>query len=325
MLSFEQVLTGLDAEFNSIDFDRSPRCLFEPVEYTLALGGKRIRPCLTLMACNIYKEEIEDAVNPALGLEVFHNFTLLHDDLMDQADKRRNKPAVHKKWNTNTAILSGDAMLIMAYQLIGKTREPYLKNVLDLFSKTALEICCGQQYDMIFEKRNDVSVEEYMEMIRLKTAVLIACCAKVGAIVGGASEEDAEHLYRFGIYMGLAFQLQDDLLDVYGDAETFGKNIGGDILCEKKTFLLINALALANEEQKAKMAFFKDPTNAYTPEEKIEAYTGVYNQLNIKALTQQKINSLHLLAVNELAHLNVDKDSLVEINKISNMLMQRES
>jgi geranylgeranyl diphosphate synthase type II len=325
MLSFEQVLNRLEPEFNKLYFDRSPRCLFEPVEYTLALGGKRIRPCLTLMACNIYKENVDEAIKPAMGLEVFHNFTLLHDDLMDQADMRRNRPTIHKRWDTNTAILSGDAMLIIAYQLIGKTPEPYLNKILDLFSQTALEICCGQQYDMDFEKRNDVSEEEYVEMIRLKTAVLIACCMKVGAIVGGASEEDADHLYRFGIYTGLAFQLQDDLLDVYGDAGTFGKNIGGDILCNKKTFLLIHAMMLANEKQKARMAFFKNPSNGYTPEEKIDAYTDIYNRLHIKDITQQKMNNLYKLAVNELAQLSVDKASLAEINKISNMLMQRDS
>lgn len=325
MLSFEQVLNRLEPEFNNLYFDRSPRSLFEPIEYTLALGGKRIRPCLTLMACNVYKENVDEAVKPAMGLEVFHNFTLLHDDLMDQADMRRNKPTIHKKWDTNTAILSGDAMLIVAYRLIGKTPEPYLKKILDLFSQTALEICCGQQYDMDFEKRNDVSEEEYVEMIRLKTAVLIACCMKVGAIVGGASEEDADHLYRFGIYTGLAFQLQDDLLDVYGDAGTFGKNIGGDILCNKKTFLLIHAMMLASEKQKARMAFFKNPSNGYTPEEKIDAYTDIYNQLHIKDIAQQKMNNLYKLAVNELTQLSVDKTSLAEINKISSMLMQRDS
>ncbi|MDR2679708.1 MAG: polyprenyl synthetase family protein [Tannerella sp.] len=325
MLSFEQVLNRLEPEFNKIYFDRPPRSLFEPIEYTLALGGKRIRPCLTLMACNIYSNNVEEAVKPAMGLEVFHNFTLLHDDLMDQADMRRNRPTVHKKWNTNTAILSGDAMLIAAYRLIGETAEPYLKKVLDLFSETALEICCGQQYDMDFEKRDEVSEDEYLEMIRLKTAVLIACCMKTGAIIGGASEKDAEHLYRFGIYTGLAFQLQDDLLDVYGDTKTFGKNIGGDILCDKKTFLLINAMKSANEKQKARMAYFKDQSNGFTPEEKICAYTDIYNRLNIKEITQQKMNSLYKLAINELACLSADRESLTEINKISNMLMQRES
>jgi geranylgeranyl diphosphate synthase type II len=277
------------------------------------------------MACNIYKENVEEAIKPAIGLEVFHNFTLLHDDLMDQADKRRNQPTVHKKWNTNTAILSGDAMLIAACRFIGETAEPYLKNILDLFSKTALDICCGQQYDMDFEKRDNVSEDEYIEMIRLKTAILIACCIKTGAIIGGASENDAEHLYRFGIYIGLAFQLQDDLLDVYGDTKTFGKNIGGDILCDKKTFLLINAKTLANDEQKAQMAYFQNPANNYTPEEKISAYTKIYDQLHIKDITQQRMNSLYELSIHELANLNVAPDSLIELKKMGNLLIQRES
>jgi len=325
MLTIEQILNRVESEISKIYFDLPPRGLFEPIEYTLALGGKRIRPSLALLACNIYSPNIEDAIKPAMGLEVFHNFTLLHDDLIDQADKRRNKPTVHKKWNTNTAILSGDAMVIAAYQFIGETPEPFLNKILSLFSQTALEICCGQQYDVDFEKCENVSEEQYIEMIRLKTAVLIACCLKTGAIIGGASEEDAKHLYRFGIYIGLSFQLQDDLLDVYGDTKTFGKNIGGDILCDKKTFLLINAIALANEEQKAKMEYFKSTANAFTSEEKIRSYTEVYDQLNIKDITQQKINELYGLAMKELNHLGVESDKLSELKRFSNMLMQRES
>ncbi len=325
MLSIGQVLDKVESEINKINFDQSPSCLFEPIKYILALGGKRIRPSMTIIACNMYNNNIEQAIKPALGMEVFHNFTLLHDDLMDQADKRRNKPTVHKKWNTNTAILSGDAMVIAAYQLIGETSEPYLNKILSLFSQTALEICCGQQYDMDFEKRNDVTEDEYIEMIRLKTAVLIACCLKTGAIIGGAHESDAEHLYNFGINIGLAFQLQDDLLDVYGNTETFGKNIGGDILCDKKTFLLINAINLAGEEQKDKMEHFKNPLNTFTPNEKITAYTEIYNQLNIKQITQQKINNLYELAMNELSKLTTNTASLSELKKFCNMLMQRES
>jgi geranylgeranyl diphosphate synthase type II len=323
MLSFEQILTKVETEISKIYFTEKPRSLFEPIEYTLSIGGKRIRPALTIMACNIYSENVEDAVKAALGLEVFHNFTLLHDDLMDEADKRRNQPTVHIKWNNNTAILSGDAMLIAAYQLIGETPEPYLKKILDLFSQTALEICCGQQYDMEFEQRDNVSEEEYIEMIRLKTAVLIACCLKTGAIVGGASDEDAEHLYRFGIFIGLAFQLQDDLLDVYGDEKTFGKSIGGDILCNKKTFLLINALKSANDEQKSRMKYFDNQINKYNPEEKVKVFTEVYNQLNIKNLTQEKINFYHEKAINELNKVKVAKDGLAELHKVSEILMNR--
>ena len=325
MLSTDQILNKVESEINKLYFDFKPRSLFEPIEYTLALGGKRIRPSFTLLACNIYNQNIENAIKPAMGFEVFHNFTLLHDDLMDQADKRRNKPTVYKKWDTNTAILSGDAMVIAAYQLIGETPEPYLKKILSLFSRTALEICCGQQYDMDFEKCDNVSESQYMEMIRLKTAVLVACCLKAGAIIGGAPEEDAEILYRFGIYTGLSFQLQDDLLDVYGDTDTFGKSIGGDILCDKKTFLLINAVARANEEQKARMKYFSNPANNFAPAEKIQTYTQIYNQLNIKEITQQKINNLFESAMNELSRLEVKEEQLYELKKFSNALMLRES
>jgi geranylgeranyl diphosphate synthase type II len=323
MLSFEQILTKVETEICKIYFTEKPRTLFEPIEYTLSLGGKRIRPALTLMSCNVWKEDTEPAVKAALGLEMFHNFTLLHDDLMDAADKRRNKPTVHIKWNNNTAILSGDAMLIAAYQLIGETPEPYLKKILDLFSQTALEICCGQQYDMEFEKRDDVSEEEYIEMIRLKTAILIACCLKTGAIIGGASDEEAEHLYRFGIFLGLAFQLQDDLLDVYGDEKTFGKSIGGDILCNKKTFLLINALKLADCDRKEYMKSFENQANKCKPEEKIKAFTDIYNQLNIKCLTHEKINFYYEKAINELNKVKATQTGLTELYRISKILMNR--
>jgi geranylgeranyl diphosphate synthase type II len=323
MLSFEQILTKVETEISKIYFTEQPRSLFEPIEYTLSIGGKRIRPALTLMSCNICMEDVEPAVKAALGLEVFHNFTLLHDDLMDEADKRRNKPTVHIKWNNNTAILSGDAMLIAAYQLIGETPSQYLKKILDLFSQTALEICCGQQYDIEFEKRDDVSEDEYIEMIRLKTAVLIACCLKTGAIIGGASDKDSEHLYRFGIFIGLAFQLQDDLLDVYGDEKTFGKSIGGDILCNKKTFLLINALKSAGQEQKATMKYFENQINKYKPEEKIKAFTEIYNQLNIRELTHLKINFYYEKAINELNKIKTLQTGLTELYRISEILMNR--
>ena len=325
MLSIEQVLNKVESEISKIYFDLPPRNLFDPIEYTLALGGKRIRPSLTLLACNMYNQNIESVLKPAIGLEMFHNFTLLHDDLMDQADKRRNQPTVHKKWNTNTAILSGDAMVISSYQLISETPEPFLKEILELFSQTALEICCGQQYDMDFEQRDDVSEDEYIEMIRLKTAVLIACCLKAGAIIGGAPKKDAELLYRFGIYIGLSFQLQDDLLDVYGDTKTFGKNIGGDILCDKKTFLLISAVAKAGKEQKYKMEYYKNPANTFTPKKKIQSYTEIYNQLNIKEITQQKIHYFYELAMNELDGLEIRTEQLSELKKFCNILTLRES
>lgn len=324
MLSFKEIQEKIEREIGQLEFDCPPKSLYEPITYILSLGGKRIRPALVLMACNLYGEDVEKAVRPALGLEVFHNFTLLHDDLMDQADKRRNRPTVHKVWNANTAILSGDAMLIAAYQLIGETAPEHLKEVLDLFTRTALEICGGQQYDMEFESRMDVSEEEYLEMIRLKTAVLLACSLKTGAILGGASREDAENLYRFGINIGLAFQLQDDLLDVYGDTKTFGKNIGGDILCNKKTFLLINALRRAEGEQKAQLEHWiarKD----FDAAEKIAAVTNIYNVLGLKELSEAKMQTYYAEGMKNLAALSVSEERLAVLKEVTSRLMFRQS
>ena len=324
MLSFKEIQEKIEREIGQLEFDCPPKSLYEPITYILSLGGKRIRPALVLMAYNLYREDVEKAIRPAIGLEVFHNFTLLHDDLMDQADKRRNKPTVHKVWNANTAILSGDAMLIAAYQLIGETAPEHLKEVLDLFTRTALEICGGQQYDMEFESRMDVSEEEYLEMIRLKTAVLLACSLKTGAILGGASREDAENLYRFGINIGLAFQLQDDLLDVYGDTKTFGKNIGGDILCNKKTFLLINALRRAEGEQKVQLEHWiarKD----FDAAEKIAAVTNIYNVLGLKELSEAKMQTYYAEGMKNLAALSVPEERLAVLKEVTSRLMFRQS
>ena len=324
MFSFNDILQKIEQEIAQLQFTYPPKSLYEPIEYILALGGKRIRPALTLMACNLYKEEIEAAIKPALGLEVFHNFTLLHDDLMDEADKRRNKPTVHKVWNANTAILSGDAMLIAAYQLIGETQPESLKEILNLFTITALEICGGQQYDMEFESRSDVTEEEYIEMIRLKTAVLLACALKMGAIVAHAPQADAEALYQFGINIGLAFQLQDDLLDVYGDPTTFGKNIGGDILCNKKTFMLINAFRLASEQQKAILNQWINQ-ETFNPAEKIAAITSIYNELHLKELSEKKIQTYYDQAMEYLASLSIPKERLNILKGVCERLMNRQS
>lgn len=240
MKTFNELRDQISIELEKLNWQNEPRGLYEPIAYELSIGGKRVRPVLTMMACNLFSDDLKAAVAPALGIEVFHNFTLLHDDIMDRADIRRGLPTVHKKWNDNTAILSGDVMLIVAYQLIAQTPMPHLKEVLDLFSKTAAEICEGQQYDVDYEARKKVEIDEYIEMIRLKTAVLLGCALKTGAIIGNASPADANLLYDVGINIGLAFQLKDDLLDVYGDEATFGKKIGGDILCNKKTYLLID-------------------------------------------------------------------------------------
>lgn len=321
MRTFEEICRTIEEALARLTFDQPPRSLFDPITYTLSLGGKRIRPELALMACDLFGGKNEDVLQPALGLEVFHNFTLLHDDLMDEADRRRDKPTVHKLWNPNVAILSGDAMLICAYQLVAKAND---KAILELFSRTALEICAGQQYDMEFESRSDVTEEEYLEMIRLKTAVLLACALKVGAMIGGASTADADALYDYGIHIGLAFQLQDDLLDVYGDPKTFGKNIGGDILCNKKTFLLINALSAASEEQRQVMEDWMT-RKTYDAQEKIAAFTNLYNELSIRDLTERRIEDYYRMANEDLARLSIAPESLSVLKGTCDRLMKRKS
>lgn len=321
MRTFEEILRTIEEAIARLEFNQPPRSLFDPITYTLSLGGKRIRPALALMACDLFGGKNEDVLQPALGLEVFHNFTLLHDDLMDEADRRRDKPTVHKLWNPNVAILSGDAMLICAYQLVAKAND---KAILELFSRTALEICAGQQYDMEFESRSDVTEEEYIEMIRLKTAVLLACALKVGAMIGGASTADADALYDYGIHIGLAFQLQDDLLDVYGDPKTFGKNIGGDILCNKKTFLLINALSAASEEQRQVMEDWM-ARKTYDAQEKIAAFTNLYNELSIRDLTERRIEDYYRMANEDLARLSIAPETLSVLKGTCDRLMKRKS
>ena len=321
MRTFEEICRTIEEALARLTFDQPPRSLFDPITYTLSLGGKRIRPALALMACDLFGGKNEDVLQPALGLEVFHNFSLLHDDLMDEADRRRDKPTVHKLWNPNVAILSGDAMLICAYQLVAKAND---KAILELFSRTALEICAGQQYDMEFESRSDVTEEEYLEMIRLKTAVLLACALKVGAMIGGASAADADALYDYGIHIGLAFQLQDDLLDVYGDPKTFGKNIGGDILCNKKTFLLINALSVASEEQRQVMEDWM-ARKTYDAQEKIAAFTNLYNELYIRDLTERRIEDYYRMADEDLARLSIAPESLSVLKGTCDRLMKRKS
>lgn len=321
MRTFEEICRTIEEALARLTFDQPPRSLFDPITYTLSLGGKRIRPALALMACDLFGGKNEDVLQPALGLEVFHNFTLLHDDLMDEADRRRDKPTVHKLWNPNVAILSGDAMLICAYQLVAKAND---KAILELFSRTALEICAGQQYDMEFESRSDVTEEEYLEMIRLKTAVLLACALKVGAMIGGASTADADALYDYGIHIGLAFQLQDDLLDVYGDPKTFGKNIGGDILCNKKTFLLINALSAASEEQRQVMEDWM-ARKTYDAQEKIAAFANLYNELSIRDLTERRIEDYYRMANEDLARLSIAPETLSVLKGTCDRLMKRKS
>ncbi len=288
MLTSSQLLEKINVYIANLPYSHEPKGLYAPIEYVLSLGGKRIRPVLMLMAYHLYEEEVDNILSAAASIEMYHNHTLLHDDLMDRADLRRNKATVHKIWGDNTAILSGDTMLILAYQLMSGCSTSHLKDVLDVFNKTTLEISEGQQFDMEFETREGVSEEEYIEMIRLKTSVLLAASLKIGAILADAPEKDIEELYDFGIQIGLAFQLQDDYLDVYGDTAVFGKNIGGDILCNKKTYMLINAFRLANAEQRKELESWV-ARSEYVPQEKVKAVTSLYNAIGIKELCNKKI------------------------------------
>ena len=273
---------------SQLPLDVEPRGLYEPIRYVLSLGGKRIRPVLMMKAYEMWREDGRDVLPQAVALETYHNFTLLHDDVMDHADVRRGMPTVHRKWNENTAILSGDSMLVLAYERMAQCRPDKLADVLALFTETALQIGEGQQYDMDFEHRTDVSEEEYIEMIRLKTSVLLACATKMGALLADASPADADLLYRFGEQMGLAFQLQDDYLDVYGDTRVFGKAIGGDITSNKKTYMLINALNRADARQREELMGWITATE-FNRDEKIQAVTRLYNEIGIDQLAQERI------------------------------------
>lgn len=282
----------IEKALQAVPYPARPEGLYEPIEYVLSMGGKRLRPSLLLMAYSLYRDDAMKAMPAAIGLETYHNHTLLHDDLMDHADMRRGKPTVHKKWNENTAVLSGDTMLIMAFEHIMQCHCSHSAEALRLFARTAREICEGQQYDVNFETRTDVSVDEYLEMIRLKTSVLLACATRMGALLAGAPETDCEVLYRFAEKIGLAFQLQDDYLDVYGDPAVFGKKIGGDILCGKKTYLLITAYLQANAEQKLQLLQLITSTTL-APEEKISAVTQLYNELGVPQLTLAAIDKFY--------------------------------
>lgn len=323
MFTASQLLDKINTHVAELQFTRSPKELYEPVEYVLSLGGKRIRPVLMLMGYNLFKEDVTRIYGPATGIEVYHNYTLLHDDLMDRADMRRGKATVHKVWNDNTAILSGDAMLVLAYQYMADCPPVHLKEVMDIFSLTALEICEGQQMDMDFERRSDVKEEEYIEMIRLKTAVLLAAALKIGAVLANASAEDTERLYEFGVQIGVAFQLQDDLLDVYGDPAVFGKKIGGDILCNKKTYMLIKALEQADDEQAAELKRWI-AAEAFDPEKKIEAVTALYNQMGIRAVCENKMREYYTRAMESLDAVSVAVEKKKELKALMKHLMYRE-
>lgn len=322
MMTADEILAKFNEFLEHLPYDRKPFSLYEPVKYVLSLGGKRIRPTLMLLAYNLYKDDPESILMPACALETYHNYTLLHDDLMDNADLRRGHMTVHRRWDANTAILSGDSMLVLAYQRMALCRRDKLADVLNLFTETALEIGEGQQYDMEFEQRNDVTEAEYIEMIRLKTSVLLACALKIGALLADAPETDCDNLYRFGEKIGLAFQLQDDFLDVYGDTKVFGKAIGGDILAGKKTFMLINALAHANNSQRKELEQWLAINDR--PKEKIEAVTRLYNEIGIDRMATEKIAFYFTESHRYLEAVNVDESRKIELRRYAERMMKRQ-
>ena len=320
MYTIAELTKKINTAIEKIQYTTAPKNLYVPIQYILSIGGKRIRPLLMMMGYNLYKNDVDSIINNALALETYHNFTLLHDDLMDKSDMRRGNPTVHKKWNENTAILSGDTMLIMAYQLFNKGIQN--EEAWTAFIDATLGVCEGQQYDIDFETRNDVTEAEYMEMIRLKTSLLLGYALKIGALLGGADREDVAHLYTFGEKMGLAFQLQDDWLDVYGDPKTFKKKLGGDIVDNKKTFMLINALQLANTEQKAELDRWIATTDG-DPNLKIAAITHIYNIIGIDRLAQQKIEALFADSLQSLDKVKVAEEKKAELYAFANKLLDR--
>lgn len=303
----ENFLAQIETALSLQPYPTRPAGLYEPIAYALSGGGKRVRPHLTLLACSLYSDDPEKAIPAALSVETYHNHTLLHDDLMDGADLRRGRPTVFRKWDANTAILSGDTMLILAFNHLLEGGYPNAAQLLQLLARTAREVCEGQQYDMNFEQRNDVTEAEYIEMIRLKTSVLLACALKMGALVAGAPADQADLLYRFGEQIGLAFQLQDDYLDCYGDPAVFGKQIGGDIASAKKTYLLINALESADEKQRADLNRLLSD-EAMPRAEKLAAVIHIYNALDIPARCQARISAYYEAAREVFNQLNVDPE-----------------
>ncbi|WP_017730089.1 polyprenyl synthetase family protein [Nafulsella turpanensis] len=313
----------INREIAHYTFGEDPAELYEPIRYMMALGGKRLRPVLTLLGHSLWKEDTANALKPALAVEVFHNFTLMHDDIMDQAPLRRGEPTVHEKWNANIAILSGDVMLVKAYELLLNAQPAILKSVLQKFNQCAAEVCEGQQFDMNFESRQQVSQEEYLNMIRLKTAVLLGFSLELGAMLAGASEAESAQLYQFGTNIGIGFQLQDDLLDVYADKEKFGKQVGGDILSNKKTFLLINALERAEGATATQLQSWLQKTS-YEPEEKVAAITAIYEQLGIRALTEAKMNEYFEQAFSLLDQLELPEERKKRLLSFTHQLIMRD-
>ena len=323
MYTLSEAQKLIENQFKNFSIPDSPSELYEPVRYVMSMGGKRIRPALVILACDLYAGAVEPAMIPAMAIEVFHNFTLLHDDIMDRSPLRRGHPTVHVKYNENVAILSGDVMSILASRLMNQAPSVVLSSVHDIFTKTAMQVCEGQQLDMNFEAKLTVTEAEYLKMIELKTAVLIAASLQIGAILGGASQTDAAELYQFGLNLGMAFQLQDDLLDTYGDPEVTGKKLGTDIVDNKKTVLMIKALEHASEKQKEEITGWLSRKD-FDPAEKIREVTRIFDALHIRTITEKLIRDYYDKALINLKQLNRNEEQKAELYNFASFLLTRE-
>ena len=323
MYTADEILDKVNEYIGNLSYGRRPQSLYEPIRYVLSLGGKRIRPTLMLLSYNLFRDDPETILSPACALETYHNYTLLHDDLMDDAPLRRGQQTVHVRWDANTAILSGDSMLVLAFERMQQCDDRHLRDVLRLFTVTALEIGEGQQYDMEFEHRNDVTEAEYIEMIRLKTSVLLACAVKLGALLADAPAGDVENLYKFGERIGLAFQLQDDYLDVYGDPKVFGKKIGGDITSNKKTYMLINALNKANARQRKELEKWIG-CRSFDRDEKVAAVTALYSKIGVDKMAIDCINRYFDEANKYLSAVNLPGARKTELTAYAQKLLHRQ-
>lgn len=322
MHSIKELRDIIDQKISETRYNNEPPGLYEPITYLMELGGKRMRPVLVLIAAELFGGDVEKALDPAIGIELFHNFTLMHDDIMDKAPLRRGKLTVHEKWNENTAILSGDVMFVEAYKMMIRVDDNILRDVLDVFSDTASGVCQGQQSDINFETRDEVSIDEYLQMIRQKTAILLAGSMQIGALIGGAGKDQAALLYEFGENLGLAFQLQDDILDVYGNPEKFGKQVGGDILANKKTYLLIKAKELAGRETYSELNQWL--TGPHAPGDKIKGVTSIYDQLDIKKHAESKMEEYAAKALKALDTIAVESPGKALLKGFAEQLFSRE-
>jgi len=322
-MNIEKQIALINKQINNSGFQKDPAELYEPIQYFLKNSGKRLRPLLTLFGCYLFTDDIAKALKPGIGIEIFHNFTLVHDDIMDKAPIRRGSKTVHEKWDQNIAILSGDTMLFKAYDYLIQVDQDLIFKVISSFNDCAVEVCEGQQHDMNFETRSSVSEEEYISMIRAKTASLLGFSLKLGALIGGATDTDAENLRNFGLSLGIGFQLKDDLLDVYGEAHKFGKRVGGDIIANKKTYLLIQALNLSNNSQRERLQYWLQKDEP--ADEKVKEVTEIYNEIGIKELTESKMDEFFKSGFQYLDQVNCETERKEKLNEFSKKLIHRDS